>query len=111
MKLPANTLIAPEKLTQYLLAPRKHKDKSKWLAQVGYTLKNWSLLEENLRMQILTLEAIPTENTKYGQMYEISGKLTGPNGKTLAVRTMWMTETATEVSKFITMFPDRRVSK
>jgi len=111
MKLPANTLIAPEKLTRYLLVWRKHKDKSKWLAQVGYTLENWRTLEEDLRRQLLSLEATPTESTKYGQMYEIADKLTGPNGEILAVRTIWMTETATGVTKFITMFPDRQVSK
>ncbi|MBI5677404.1 MAG: hypothetical protein HZC52_02675 [Planctomycetes bacterium] len=40
-------------------------------------------------------------------MYEIRGKLTGPNGNTLAVCTMWMTEAATGDTKFITMYPDK----
>lgn len=107
MKLPENTLIATEKLTQYLLVLRKRHDKSRWLAQAGYTLENWHLLEEDLRTQILSLDVIPTENTKYGQMYEIRGKLAGPNGRTLAVCTMWMTETTTGETKFITMYPDK----
>jgi hypothetical protein len=107
MKLPIDTWIAPEKLTRYLLVWRKHNDKSQWLAQAGYTLKNWRTLEEDLRRQILSLEAKPTEHTRYGQMYEIAGELTGPNGKILAVRTIWMTETMTAVTKFITIFPDK----
>lgn len=40
-------------------------------------------------------------------MYEIKGNLTGPNGKSLAVCTIWMTETATGDTKFITMYPDK----
>lgn len=80
-RAPPNTLIAPEKLTQYLLTLRKRNDKSQWLFQAGYTIENWQLLEKDLRTQILSLDAIPTENTKYGQMYEIKGNLTGPNGK------------------------------
>lgn len=108
MKLPAKTLIAPEKITKYLLVWRKNKDKSKWLAQAGYTLKNWKILEEDLRKQILPLDATPTESTKYGQMYEITNNLTGPNGKVLAVCTIWMTETTTGITKFITVFPDKR---
>ena len=40
-------------------------------------------------------------------MYEIKGNLTGPNGKTLAVCTIWMTETATGDTKFITMYPEK----
>ena len=107
MKLSANALIAPEKLTQYLLAQRKRNDKSKWLAQAGYTFKNWRVLENDLRLQILSLEAIPTDNTPYGQTYEIKGGLTGPNGKILVVCTVWMIESATGVTKFITMYPDK----
>lgn len=107
MKLPDNTLIAPEKLTQYLLVLKKRNDKSKWLAQIGYTLENWQDLENDLRLQILSLEATAIETTRYGQAYEIRDNLTGPNGKTVAVVTIWMTEIATGVTKFITMYPDK----
>lgn len=108
MKLPDDTLIAQEKLTQYLLTLRKRNDKSQWLSQAGYTLENWQVLEKDLRNQILSVDATPTENTEYGQMYEIKRKLIGPNGKNLQVCTMWMTETATGNTKFITMYPDKR---
>ena len=107
MKLPDNILIAPEKLTQYLLVEKKRNDKSKWLAQAGYTLENWQELENDLRLQILPGEATSTESTPYGQKYEIKGKLTGPNGKTLGVITVWMTEVVSGVTKFITMYPDK----
>jgi hypothetical protein len=107
MKLPENTWIAHEKLAQYLLVWRKNGDKSKWLARAGYTLENWRRLEADLRRQVLSHEAVPTESTQYGQMYEIAGQLRGPNGVTLAVRSIWMTETATQVTKFITIFPDK----
>jgi hypothetical protein len=40
-------------------------------------------------------------------MYEIKGNLTGPTGRTLAVVTVWMTEIATGVTKFITMYADK----
>lgn len=107
MKLPDNTLIAPEKLIQYLLIWKKRNDKSKWLAQIGYTLENWQDLENDLRLQILSLEATAIETTRYGQTYEIRANLTGPNGNKLAVITIWMTEIATGVTKFITMYPER----
>ena len=108
MKLPEDTLIAHEKLTQYLLVLRKRNDKSKWLAEAGYTLENWQVLENDLRNQILSSDATLIENTEYGQMYEIRRKLIGPNGNSLPVCTIWMTETATGNTKFITMYPDRR---
>jgi len=107
MKLPNDTLIASEKLTQYLLVLRKHNDKSSWLSQAGYTTENWQVLENDLRQQILSFDAMPTDRTEYGQMYEIRGNLTGPNHQTLAVVTVWMTEFAMAVTKFITMYPDK----
>lgn len=73
----------------------------------GYTLENWTELENDLRVQILSLEATTIEKTRYGQMYEIKGNLTGPTGRTLVEVTIWMTEIATGVTKFITMYPDK----
>ncbi|MEK6682118.1 MAG: DUF6883 domain-containing protein [Nitrospirota bacterium] len=93
------------------MSPRRRNDKSRWLSQAGYTIKNWQLLERDLRRQILSLAAIPTENTRYGQMYKIKGNLTGPNGKILAVCTIWMTETTTGDTKFITMYPKKGEGK
>lgn len=54
MKLPENTLIAREKLTQYLLVLKKRNDKSQWLARAGYTIENWQSLENDLRAQDFT---------------------------------------------------------
>jgi len=108
MKLPKNTHIASEKLTQYLLIPRKRNDKSLWLSQAGYTIDNWPILLADLKNLILSSDAIPVEKTKFGQMYEISGKLCGPNGKTISVLTVWMTDSETGNTKFITMYPDKR---
>jgi hypothetical protein len=82
------------------------------LAKAGDTLENWLLLENDLRNQILSLDVALIENTQYGQMYEIRGKLTGPNGKSLKVCTIWMTENETGDTKFITMYPNKgRISK
>jgi hypothetical protein len=108
MKLSENTLISPEKLTDYLLVFKKRNDKSQWLAKLGYTIENWKVLEYDLRKQILSLDVVPIEKTEYGQLYEIKGKLTGPNGISLSVCTNWMIETETGTSKFITMYPDKK---
>ncbi len=43
--LPQDSIIAESKLTQYLLVPLPKDDKSKFLAQAGYTLDNWQQLE------------------------------------------------------------------
>ena len=105
MKLPANAVIAREKLTSYLLRKLPENDKSGFLAQAGYTLDNAGRLETDLRSQILIQEAAFMEPTEYGDKYSIRSGLTGPNGRTLQVITIWMTEDATGLTKFITLYP------
>ncbi len=68
------------------------------------------LIESALSTNYSTVKDSLT-NLYYGQMYEIRGNLTGPNGKTLATITVWMTEIATGVTKFITIYPDKGQKK
>ena len=69
MKLPANTVIAQEKLTGYLLRKLPENDKSGFLELAGYTLDNSQRLEVDLRSQLLTQEADFVETTEYGDKY------------------------------------------
>ncbi|MBF0376778.1 MAG: hypothetical protein HQK72_04785 [Desulfamplus sp.] len=108
MKLSQNTIIAREKLTNYLLVHKKRNDKSKWLAEAGYTLENWQILEIDLRNQILSQHATEIEQTEFGQMFEINGIIVGPNGKELSVITIWMRDYVTCNTKFITMYPYKK---
>ena len=55
MKLPSDTVIAPEKLTKYLLVQREFDDESQFLQQAGYTLDNWEQFEADLRLHVLPL--------------------------------------------------------
>jgi hypothetical protein len=47
------------------------------------------------------------EKTHYGELFEIRGSLTGPNSRILRVKTVWMQEFGTGITKFITLYPDR----
>jgi hypothetical protein len=100
-----NATIAEEKLTRYLLIPLAKDDKSQFLAQSGYGLGNWQQLEQDLRAQILSLEATPTNLTRHGQKYVIVGDLTGPNGVTVSVKTIWMV--TLDETRFVTLFPHK----
>jgi len=107
VKLPSHTLIAPEKLTKYLLVQREFDDKSQFLQHAGYTLENWEQLEQDLRIQVLPQDATLIEQTIYGDIFEIRALLTGPNGQALLVKTIWMNELRSGVTKFITLYPDK----
>jgi hypothetical protein len=64
-------------------------------------------LQEDIRNQILPLEADFQEETAYGQLWKIRGPLEGPNGVTIGIVTIWMMEKHTGLTKFITLFPDK----
>ena len=107
MKLPLNTVIAPRKITQYLLRLRIEDDKSEFLALAGYTKDNADRLLSDLRTQLLPLDAELFDQTEYGPKYRIRGTLTGPNGRVLRVLTIWMKEDATGETKFVTLMPHK----
>jgi len=108
VRLPRNAIIAEEKLVQYLLRRHERGDKSAFLAEAGYTVAEAAQLAHDLRTHILSLEAEELESNQFGQYYEICGLLVGPNGKALAVRTIWMTEHLSGGTKFITLIPNKR---
>jgi hypothetical protein len=109
MKLPQDTIIAEAKLTRYLLQWKPEDDKSKFLLQAGYETATAKQLEKDLREQILPLDAVYTETNRFGDKYEIRGKLTGINGISLDVVTIWMTEFDSGKTKFITLYPDKEI--
>lgn len=108
MKLPEDSIILEEKLTRYLLVPQARSDKSAFLSRAGYRIDNFEVLLDDLRSQILPLEATEIEAGKFGVYYEVRGTLTGLNGISIPVRTIWMKEHLSNITKFITLLPDRR---
>jgi len=107
MKLPVDATIAAEKVTRYLLVSQTRGDKSAFLARGGYTIENADQLLHDLRTQPLLLDATPLHSTEFGQFYEIRGPLVGPNGVTLQIRSIWMKENVSGVTKFITLIPEK----
>ena len=110
MKLPDDSIIPREKVTRYLLISQPRGDKSGFLARAGYTPESAEQLLGDLRTQLLPLDAALGKSNKFGRYYEIRGRLTGPNGVTLAVRAIWMAEHLSGVTKFVTLLPDKRRS-
>jgi hypothetical protein len=106
MILPADALIARPKMVSYLLAWRPENDKSEFLAQAGYTSEDADRLANDIRRELLPLEAQFEETTEYGNKYQIRGALTGPNGRALRVVSIWMIEHTTGATKFITLYPE-----
>jgi hypothetical protein len=107
LKLPDDSIISSEKITEYLLKWQPDNDESQFLARAGYSSDNWQRLLEDIRTQILPVEAELMRKTAYGDLFRIRGNLLGPNGIFLRVITVWMVEYASRQTKFITLFPDK----
>lgn len=111
MKLPDNVVIPDDKLLRYLLLPREENDKSEFLAIAGYTRATWEVLKRDLHDFARFHEITDTLTSPYGIKHESRGALTGPNGQTLHVVTVWITLEATGETRFVTLFPDREVAR
>ncbi len=111
MKLPEDTVIAQEKLVRYLLLPREEADKSKFLKAAGYTLAQWPLLERDIRQVLRTHEAKLTQTSAFGTLYEIRASWQSPNGRRLAVITVWIRLAESGQVRFVTLYPDKGVGQ
>lgn len=109
MKLASDAVIARTKVVDYLLEWRPENDKSHFLGLAGYTIAHADQLADDIRAQLLPMEAMFEETTEYGIKYRISGGLIGPNGRRLQVDSIWMVEAASGVTKFITLYPTKGV--
>lgn len=105
MKIPADAIIPNEKLSRYLLVPREQDDKSKFLAQAGFTQANPEILKAAIRLLADSVEAIADRNNEYGTFYRVEGELIGINGLTLSVVTIWLQRTIDNKFQFITLVP------
>lgn len=106
MKLHEDVVIPQDKLLRYLLVFREKSDKSGFLALAGYTRDNWEVLERDLRQLVKNYEVSATEPSPHGIKYIIRGTLTGPNGRSLNVTTVWIKNLMGETS-FVTLVPEQ----
>ena len=102
-----DAIIRPDKLRNYLLSVG-HPDgrgKAEYLGRLGYSQEAFEQLEADLREQILSREAQPGRASRYGRKYEILGPLTGPNGQTAWVLTIWIIVTGETTPRLVTLIP------
>lgn len=107
MKIPPDAIIADEKITRYLLVPREQDDKSKFLAQAGFTPDNPKLLKAAIRQLADTTPAIKDRDNEYGVFYRVIGSLIGVNQRNLAVITVWLQRAVDGKFQFITLKPNK----
>ena len=87
---------------------RDGRPKAQFLARLGYSRGDWGRLAADLRGQHLILEALPGKPSPYGHKYEILGSLTGPNGATAWIRTVWIVRIGERDPRLVTLIPEEK---
>jgi len=105
MRLSAEAVIARSKITDYLLVHQARSDKSAFLALGGFLKDNPDVLIAELTRLRVEVEADQVGSNFFGYYYELVGILRGPVGVGLKVKTVWMTEHLSGLTKFITLVP------
>lgn len=110
MKMPNCTLakIPIEKITEYLLSASHPRGfaKAKWFNTLGYNLERPNELAESI-MSLACMDIEVSEQTDYGTKYVIVGKITGPNGRTAEVKSVWMLIVDETAPKLLTAYPSK----
>jgi hypothetical protein len=109
VRIPSDAIIPLEKLTKYLLVPKRKNDKSKFLAQAGFTLENPEALEAAIRQIIAENDAAYDRTDEFGDFYEVAGELIGVNGVNLGVVTIWIVRIENkDIYRFVTLKPQEK---
>jgi hypothetical protein len=85
-------VIEDSKLLGYALNPHSERGqhKARVFAQaLGFNLSNWALLKQAILQALPTRPAHAMSETAFGKKYEVVIPITGPNGRTGDVRTIW----------------------
>jgi hypothetical protein len=109
VKLPniESAMILPEKLRDYVLSPNHSigRYQAAFVRSLGYDQDSWETLESDFR-SLLTGDAKLIEVTEYGRKYRILGSITGPNGRSANIVTVWIILAGEDVPRFVTAYPE-----
>jgi len=108
MFLDAAAAVIPEdKLRDYLLSSAHPigRYKSAFFRSLGYTQEQWQILERDLRA-VLSNEAQRSDATEYGQKFTVRGVLSGPNGRSAGIISVWIILAGETAARFVTAYPE-----
>ena len=102
-----HAIVDPAKVRDYLLSPIHPIGHFKAVVfnALGYSTKDWQVLADDLLTLARTNPASLGRPSLHGQKYEVSGKLTGPSGRSGTFVTVWMLRSGDLAPRFVTATP------
>ena len=98
-------VILQDKLEAYVLDPTHPDGKHKAIvfkSALGFEQSQWDVLRDAIMAELPYHEAIVGRTDKFGQRYNVTMPITGPNGRTLDVLTAWIVDTGAHHPRFVT---------
>lgn len=102
-----NATINPKKITESALNPEHPVGGNKakvFESALGYNQSNADDLMRQIYDKLPSNEAVLGKLDQYGQRYTVDIPITGPNGKTVNVRTGWIIKSDSNVPELTTIF-------
>ena len=105
-------IIEDSKLIRYVLNPQNERGRYKarvFESTLGFNLSNWTQLKEAILDALPHHEATSTSETAFGKKFEVVLSITGLNGHTVDVMTVWQFDrsddrTFSDVPRLVTVY-------
>jgi hypothetical protein len=106
----ADAILDRRKLTAYLLSDRHPvgRHKARVLRALGYRTGDAERLADDLLTIATTGRLVAAGETSFGTRYIAEGPVRSPTGRTVLLRTIWVTPRGTTTPRFVTAYPVRR---
>lgn len=79
--------------------------KARFFLSCGFREDDWAVLAEALKAHGQANDILNEVVSDYGTKYEIEGPLTGPDGRSPTVRTVWQIDSDELAPRLITAYP------
>ena len=112
-----HAFIEDDKLLEYALSPRSERGQHKarvFESALGFNLSNWQELRQAVLSALPKQEATLTGENVFGRKHQVLLPITGPNGRTADVLTVWQFDrqadgTLADAPRLVTIYiPERK---
>ena len=99
--------VTQRKILDYLLAADHPVggDKAVFFAAIGYSRTDWTRLRDDLARLANRGEVVAEEATPFGVKYVIDGVIRTPDGRSIGVRSIWISDGAEDPPRLVTAYP------
>lgn len=109
MKLPNSekAAIDERKVREYLLSTSHPvgRFKARFFASIGFGPGNWQVLAKAIVLVAATGDAELVQDNEYGRKYLVPGLLTGPEGRSADVVSIWIVRAGSDTPRLVTVYP------